>query len=388
MHCHGERLSITSGMEWPQMKGERLLIAPNNKNITTSSNTATATSSATTSSTSTDTNNKSNMIQANSTASNAARVMDKPPSKDHQQAALRCPRCDSSNTKFCYYNNYSLSQPRHFCKACKRYWTRGGTLRNVPVGGGCRKNKRAKKPAAHLAPPSNPQYARPRSLLPPDPIAPLQLQRPANSSQLGTATLYAFQMAAASSSPSSSDMSLTLPIIFNSLSNPSSAAASDLLPHLGALGLGLSSNPQRDGGEYLLGGLQQFPPVSSTVTSILNDYPLFGSSFLPSASLLASSTKHPKQVGDYDHAFLPFDELQASGMSGGIDGMMKEVKLEGQNNNMIDNGNISSCIDWQIPPENSLDNNFGPAANLYWNAAIGGWPEFSTNCGSSIAPLI
>ncbi|CAA7394367.1 unnamed protein product [Spirodela intermedia] len=61
---------------------------------------------------------------------------------------LRCPRCDSSNTKFCYYNNYSLSQPRHFCKACKRYWTRGGTLRNVPVGGGCRKNKRAKKPAS------------------------------------------------------------------------------------------------------------------------------------------------------------------------------------------------------------------------------------------------
>lgn len=63
-----------------------------------------------------------------------------------QQQALRCPRCDSSNTKFCYYNNYSLSQPRHFCKACKRYWTRGGTLRNVPVGGGCRKNKRLKRP--------------------------------------------------------------------------------------------------------------------------------------------------------------------------------------------------------------------------------------------------
>ncbi|KAG9155271.1 hypothetical protein Leryth_027634 [Lithospermum erythrorhizon] len=65
----------------------------------------------------------------------------------HQQQ-LKCPRCDSSNTKFCYYNNYSLSQPRHFCKACKRYWTRGGTLRNVPVGGGCRKNKRVKRPSS------------------------------------------------------------------------------------------------------------------------------------------------------------------------------------------------------------------------------------------------
>ncbi|KAM1584505.1 hypothetical protein ACFX1Z_037476 [Malus domestica] len=48
------------------------------------------------------------------------------------------------NTKFCYYNNYSLSQPRYFCKACRRYWTQGGTLRNVPVRGGCRKMKRAK----------------------------------------------------------------------------------------------------------------------------------------------------------------------------------------------------------------------------------------------------
>ncbi|KAI4371046.1 hypothetical protein MLD38_019322 [Melastoma candidum] len=67
------------------------------------------------------------------------------------QEPLRCPRCDSSNTKFCYYNNYSLSQPRHFCKSCKRYWTRGGTLRNVPVGGGCRKNKRGFKRSAPAA---------------------------------------------------------------------------------------------------------------------------------------------------------------------------------------------------------------------------------------------
>ncbi|GAU40206.1 hypothetical protein TSUD_397330 [Trifolium subterraneum] len=57
------------------------------------------------------------------------------------QQHLRCPRCDSSNTKFCYYNNYNLTQPRHFCKTCRRYWTKGGALRNVPIGGGCRKNK-------------------------------------------------------------------------------------------------------------------------------------------------------------------------------------------------------------------------------------------------------
>ncbi|CAN6329505.1 unnamed protein product [Urochloa humidicola] len=63
-----------------------------------------------------------------------------------EPGTLRCPRCDSTNTKFCYFNNYSLSQPRHFCKACRRYWTRGGALRNVPVGGGCRRNtKRSTK---------------------------------------------------------------------------------------------------------------------------------------------------------------------------------------------------------------------------------------------------
>ncbi|KAF7811330.1 dof zinc finger protein DOF2.4-like isoform X1 [Senna tora] len=63
-------------------------------------------------------------------------------SSEPDQGALKCPRCESTNTKFCYYNNYSLSQPRHFCKACRRYWTRGGALRNVPVGGGCRRKHR------------------------------------------------------------------------------------------------------------------------------------------------------------------------------------------------------------------------------------------------------
>ncbi|CAM0145717.1 unnamed protein product [Urochloa decumbens] len=61
--------------------------------------------------------------------------------RPEQEKGLLCPRCPSTNTKFCYYNNYSVTQPRYFCKACRRYWTLGGTLRSVPVGGGCRKNK-------------------------------------------------------------------------------------------------------------------------------------------------------------------------------------------------------------------------------------------------------
>ena len=54
----------------------------------------------------------------------------------------RCPRCASRDTKFCYFNNYNTAQPRHFCRACRRYWTLGGSLRNVPVGGATRKRPR------------------------------------------------------------------------------------------------------------------------------------------------------------------------------------------------------------------------------------------------------
>ncbi|KAG6420593.1 hypothetical protein SASPL_117128 [Salvia splendens] len=67
---------------------------------------------------------------------------------DHQKPDLKrpdkiipCPRCKSMETKFCYFNNYNVNQPRHFCKACHRYWTAGGALRNVPVGAGRRKAK-------------------------------------------------------------------------------------------------------------------------------------------------------------------------------------------------------------------------------------------------------
>ncbi|KAL6841564.1 hypothetical protein ACP4OV_028707 [Aristida adscensionis] len=77
-------------------------------------------------------------------ARRAAVLVDHRRFRPNVEVAPSCPRCDSPNTKFCYYNNYSLSQPRYFCKGCRRYWTKGGSLRNVPVGGGCRKNRRAK----------------------------------------------------------------------------------------------------------------------------------------------------------------------------------------------------------------------------------------------------
>ncbi|KAM6564434.1 hypothetical protein CsatB_024432 [Cannabis sativa] len=76
-----------------------------------------------------------------------------PPPPPPEQEHLPCPRCDSTNTKFCYYNNYNFSQPRHFCKSCRRYWTHGGTLRDIPVGGGSRKNaKRSRTTAINSSP--------------------------------------------------------------------------------------------------------------------------------------------------------------------------------------------------------------------------------------------
>ncbi|KAE8727322.1 dof zinc finger protein DOF4.6-like isoform X2 [Hibiscus syriacus] len=74
--------------------------------------------------------------------------------RPQKEQALNCPRCNSTKTKFCYYNNYSLTQPRYFCKTCRRYWTEGGSLRNIPVGGGSRKNKRPSSSSSSSLPSS------------------------------------------------------------------------------------------------------------------------------------------------------------------------------------------------------------------------------------------
>ncbi|TKY62839.1 Cyclic dof factor 2 [Spatholobus suberectus] len=63
---------------------------------------------------------------------------------------VQCPRCNSLDTKFCYFNNYNVNQPRHFCKHCQRYWTAGGTMRNVPIGAGRRKNKHLASQYRHI----------------------------------------------------------------------------------------------------------------------------------------------------------------------------------------------------------------------------------------------
>ncbi|RZR81816.1 hypothetical protein BHM03_00008118 [Ensete ventricosum] len=88
---------------------------------------------------------------ANSTCTTARPQVPERRARPQKEQALSCPRCNSTNTKFCYYNNYSRTQPRYLCKSCRRYWTEGGSLRNVPVGGGSRKNKRSNTAAPAMA---------------------------------------------------------------------------------------------------------------------------------------------------------------------------------------------------------------------------------------------
>ncbi|CAK8533050.1 unnamed protein product [Lathyrus sativus] len=74
-----------------------------------------------------------NIVESSST--DQEKVLKKP------DKIVQCPRCNSFDTKFCYFNNYNANQPRHFCRNCHRYWTAGGAMRNVAVGAGRRKNK-------------------------------------------------------------------------------------------------------------------------------------------------------------------------------------------------------------------------------------------------------
>ena len=77
-----------------------------------------------------------------------------PPPPPENRHNLQCPRCNSTDTKFCYYNNYNLSQPRHFCKSCRRYWTQGGALRDIPS-----RVKAAKRSRSRSSPPPPPPLA-------------------------------------------------------------------------------------------------------------------------------------------------------------------------------------------------------------------------------------
>lgn len=342
---------------------------------------------------------------AAATATTRVMMMEKLPisqqdQQQQQQAPLKCPRCDSSNTKFCYYNNYSLSQPRHFCKACKRYWTRGGTLRNVPVGGGCRKNKRIKRPN----PTSNSTNT------------PTSTSTSSAADVVTTTTSLSHHYSGGggchldlSQSPPPPHIN---PLFYSLLTNPSdlnlpyptfNSRVSNIdsfdLQMNGNLGLGFSSSPSG----LLVSDLQGGFPNSTLVkqnqnqshnpnNSFLNSqsYPVFGStptstSTTTMASLIASTLHQQKLINSLGGN----NFLQGSNDGEGCVGVNKDVKMEdningGQNkfgwNNMA-NANQNHIEQQMI--------NSGGDGSLLWNATsgVGAWFDPS-NMGSSVPSLI
>ncbi|EOY28202.1 hypothetical protein SCA6_020135 [Theobroma cacao] len=340
-----------------------------------------------------------NHIDEKDLMASTARLMEKPSQEQQpqqlqqqqqqqqQQQALKCPRCDSSNTKFCYYNNYSLSQPRHFCKACKRYWTRGGTLRNVPVGGGCRKNKRVKRPASAI------DSASPTSGANPNPPSQPQIDVSSSSSHHINPLFYGL-----ANNPS--DMNLPFPRFNSRVSGVETVTGYDLQPQLNALGLGFSSgivSSDTGDSDYRNGfNVNPTKQIQDVVTSnpLLSSYSnVFGSSSSSTtttptiASLLASTLHQHKfmnggvkntQAPNPFQALAPFQDLQMTGNSeNGL--TMKDVKVEEGQNRM----------EWNLPCQNQLEQIGLSDPAVYWNttSVAGAWHD-PTNIGSSVTSLI
>ena len=341
--------------------------------------------------------------------------MEKPSQEQLQQqqqgVALKCPRCDSSNTKFCYYNNYSLSQPRHFCKACKRYWTRGGTLRNVPVGGGCRKNKRVKRPSTAAASATTDgsganssssssanNNSNPGSVIQPQ----IDL---ASTSHMLSPLFYGLP-----SNPNT-DMSRVLP--FSRFSSTTSGYDLHDQPQLiNALGLGFSSSPAgvNDSDHHYQNGFSSNPTKNiqdivssnsllsscSSIFSASNPLSSAAGASPTIASLLASKftngglkdSRGP--INHFQPLSVPFDDLHiAAAANGGEAGNLstKHVKLEdGQGR-----------LDWSTTVAANCQNQTEQISltssdpSLYWNpaAAVGtNWHDPANSIGSSVPSLI
>ncbi|KAG4948479.1 hypothetical protein JHK82_041664 [Glycine max] len=327
------------------------------------------------------------LMGSNGGSSNNNKVMEKPGQNQLVQQqqhpeTLKCPRCDSSNTKFCYYNNYSLSQPRHFCKACKRYWTRGGTLRNVPVGGGCRRNKRVKRPitspcSAAIDTASNSS----NSSSAPTAAASLQPQiDTASTSNHINPLFYGLPS-------SSSDVNLPL---FSRFGSRISSSGFDLQLN-NALGLGFSSgvlsNEASDNNGYR-SGFGSNNMLLSSYTSTTTTTPAMSSLLLQQKFISGGLKNDADSSNTFQHglSLTSLEQLQIASDHSSEAGMvaLKDVKVElGQNNNRLEwNG---GAFQSQIQHVGLYD------PLLYWNnsaTALGVWNDQAANIGSSVTSLI
>ncbi|GFZ03035.1 Dof-type zinc finger DNA-binding family protein [Actinidia rufa] len=307
-----------------------------------------------------------NCLMASSTDS---RVMEIKPSQDQSpnpnpnQQALKCPRCDSSNTKFCYYNNYSLSQPRHFCKACKRYWTRGGTLRNVPVGGGCRKNKRIKRSSASAIDAHAPTSSSSSPISIPKPSSQAQPQINISSTSSISNHLNPLFYGLPTNS---CELSVPYPRFNSRVSNVESVSGFDLHSQLNNLGLGFYPN-------------KQIQDHVTTSNPLLSSYSMFGSTSSTSptmASLLASSLHQHKfgsnglkNIQETTTSFqdlVPYEDLQ--------------LKMEDQGQKGL-NWNVASS-------QNQIEQVSPSDPSFYWNATSVGTAWLDPTISGSSAPSL
>ncbi|MCL7049871.1 hypothetical protein MKW94_024579 [Papaver nudicaule] len=299
------------------------------------------------------------------------------------RAVQRCPRCDSSNTKFCYYNNYSLSQPRHFCKACKRYWTRGGTLRNVPVGGGCRKKKRVKKPNSSATPSHNQR----------DQIIGISKAAATSTNHHGISLFY-------SNLPSNqlSDVNnLTIPrtppsFVFSRETLANNGYNNILQPQFSGLGLNFSSTYLTSGTniDNINGYKNGFNPISTTSNSLLSDFSLFGTT--SPTTLVTSSLENQKlnwsgekesisipNTAPYQE--LPFEVGEDAPRMVSVK-VAESVKIEYVNNkNKLD---WNSSFDQNSSLMNDQQNNIHIVGALGGGGGTNNWSDDLSHYGSSV----
>ncbi|CAO2823870.1 unnamed protein product [Amaranthus hypochondriacus] len=301
-------------------------------------------------------NNNCNMGTASTVS--IAGVVDQEFQQQQQQQGLRCPRCDSTNTKFCYYNNYSLSQPRHFCKACKRYWTRGGTLRNVPVGGGCRKNKRVKRPSSFTS--SSSSFINNTSLtnINTNTNTNTSLEQASNVHDLGNHPL--FYGLPTNHSPNSN---INFPFSRYDLQNPS---------QISGLGLGFSSGLVHNINSMNLLHHHQSPQNSKQVFhDLISSNPLL---------------LHPMKGGNNFQTILPSYEDH--------DLHIKNVKME------FDGQNRTLDHHWNHTTQNQIDDDHQTMVSssdpsIIWGSSsttstnnVSTWLDPSNNLGSTVPSLI
>lgn len=264
------------------------------------------------------------------------------------------------------------------------------------MGGGCRKNKRVKRPASanNSNDGSNPSAA----ANPNNPHSQPQIDVSSTSNHINPLFF------GLSTNPS--DMNLPFSR-FNSrvVSSLDTISGYDLQPQLNALGLGFSSGlimSNTDVGNCnYRNGFNPNKQIQEAVTSsnsLLSSYRTFGSSSASPtiASLLASSVHQPKFMNGvvksstecpnhFNSNLASFEDLQMTANNNNNNGeaarigMVREVKAEEGQNRM----------DWNVECQNQMEHIGLADPSLYWNStnSVGAWHDPS-NIGSSVTSLI